>query len=116
MLQNGETVTFSDQFRRGSYISLKETLNPNLYDTTWTVFENDEAVQSYGPGNTVKGDTKNLNGQAATESQPGPDDGRTEVYNDAEGIKMMATRKTKSQMQIPLCSALIRTRTKTHLR
>ena len=46
MLQNGETVTFSDQFRRGSYISLKETLNPNLYDTTWTVFENDEAVQS----------------------------------------------------------------------
>ena len=86
MLQNGETVTFSDQFRRGSYISLKETLSPNLYDTTWTVFENDEAVQSYGPGNTVKGDTKNLNGQAATESQPGPDDGRTEVYNPAPDI------------------------------
>ena len=86
MLQNGETVTFSDQFRRGSYISLKETLNPNLYDTTWTVFENDEAVQSYGSGNTVKGDTKNLNGQAATESQPGPDDGRTEVYNPAPDI------------------------------
>lgn len=79
MLQNGETVTFSDQFRRGSYISLKETLNPNLYDTTWTVFENGEAVQSYGSGSTVKGDTKNLNGQAATESQP--DDGRTEVYD-----------------------------------
>lgn len=87
MLQNGETVTFSDQFRRGSYISLKETLNPNLYDTTWTVFENDEAVQSYGSGNTVKGDTKNLNGQAATESQPGPDDGRTEVYDSRPDIK-----------------------------
>lgn len=86
MLQNGETVTFSDQFRRGSYISLKETLSPNLYDTTWTVFENDEAVQSYGSGNTVKGDTKNLNGQAATESQPGPDDGRTEVYNPTPDI------------------------------
>lgn len=95
MLQNGETVTFSDQFRRGSYISLKETLNPNLYDTTWTVFENDEAVQSYGPGNTVKGDTKNLNGQAATESQPGPDDGRTEVYNGAEGIKNEGYTKDK---------------------
>ena len=95
MLQNGETVTFSDQFRRGSYISLKETLNPNLYDTTWTVFENDEAVQSYGSGNTVKGDTKNLNGQAATESQPGPDDGRTEVYNDAEGIKNDGYTKDK---------------------
>ena len=87
MLQNGETVTFSDQFRRGSYISLKETLNPNLYDTTWTVFENDEAVQSYESGKTVKGDTKNLNGQAATESQPGPDDGRTEVYDSRPDIK-----------------------------
>ena len=87
MLQNGETVTFSDQFRRGSYISLKETLNPNLYDTTWTVFENDEVVQSYGSGKTVKGDTKNLNGQAATESQPGPDDGRTEVYDSRPDIK-----------------------------
>lgn len=86
MLQNGETVTFSDQFRRGSYISLKETLNPNLYDTTWTVFENDEAVQSYGSGKTVTGDSKDLKGQAATGSQPGPDDGRTEVYNSTPGI------------------------------
>lgn len=86
MLQNGETVTFSDQFRRGSYISLKETLNPNLYDTTWTVFENDEPVQSYGSGSTVTGETKNLKEQPATESQPGPDDGRTEVYNPAQDI------------------------------
>lgn len=82
MLQNGETVTFSDQFRRGSYISLKETLSPNLYDTTWTVFENDEPVQSYGSGSTVTGETKNLKEQPATESQPGPDDGRTERYNN----------------------------------
>ena len=87
MLQNGETVTFSDQFRRGSYISLKETLNPNLYDTTWTVFENDEAVQSYGSGSTVTGDTKNLKEQKATESQPGPDDGRTEVYDKREEVR-----------------------------
>ena len=86
MLQNGETVTFSDQFRRGSYISLKETLSPNLYDTTWTVFENDEAVQSYGSGDTVIGGTQDLKEKHATESQPGPDDGRTEVYNPAQDI------------------------------
>ena len=87
MLQNGETVTFSDQFRRGSYISLKETLNPNLYDTTWTVFENDEAVQSYGSGDTVNnGDTQDLKEKLATVSRPGPDDGRTEVYNPAQDI------------------------------
>lgn len=29
VLEDGEIVTFSDQFRRGSYISLKEELNPN---------------------------------------------------------------------------------------
>ena len=86
MLQNGETVTFSDQFRRGSYISLKETLSPNLYYTTWTVFENDEAVQSYGSGDTVIGGTQDLKEKPATESQPGPDDGRTEVYNPAQDI------------------------------
>ena len=88
MLQNGETVTFSDQFRRGSYISLKETLSPNLYDTTWTVFENDEAVQSYGSGETVNnGGTQDLKEQSAKESQPGPDDGRTEVYDKREEVR-----------------------------
>ncbi len=39
VLEDGEIVTFSDQFRRGSYISLKEELNEKLYDTTWTVYE-----------------------------------------------------------------------------
>lgn len=86
VLEDGEIVTFSDQFRRGSYISLKETLSPNLYDTTWTVFENDEAVQSYGSGDTVIGGTQDLKEKPATESQPGPDDGRTEVYNPAQDI------------------------------
>lgn len=46
VLEDGETVTFSDQFRRGSYISLKEDLNQNLYDTKWTVCENGQAVTS----------------------------------------------------------------------
>ena len=44
VLEAGETVTFSDQFRRGSYISLKEELNPKLYDTKWTVYENGQKV------------------------------------------------------------------------
>ena len=46
VLEAGETVTFSDQFRRGSYISLNEELNKNLYDTTWTVYENGQKVTS----------------------------------------------------------------------
>ena len=50
VLEAGETVTFSDQFRRGSYISLKEELNENLYDTTWTVYENRQVVKSMKGG------------------------------------------------------------------
>ncbi len=84
VLEDGETVTFSDQFRRGSYISLKEELNQNLYDTKWTVCENGQAVTS------MKGDSKsvrvdNANKSLVSQSSPadGPDDGRTEVYDDS---------------------------------
>ena len=80
VLEAGETVTFSDQFRRGSYISLKEDLNTNLYDTTWTVYENGRAVESMNGGNsvTLPSTIPSLIGQVGS----GPDDGRTEVYVD----------------------------------
>lgn len=78
VLEDGETVTFSDQFRRGSYISLKEELNPKLYDTTWTVYENGEAVKSMNTGNHVTlGTSRPLDSQNSP-AQEGPDDGRTE--------------------------------------
>lgn len=82
VLENGETITFNDQFRRGSYISLKEILDTKLYDTTWTVYENGLPVTSMkGDGvNTVKVENQNksLANRPATVDQPGPDDGRTE--------------------------------------
>ncbi len=84
VLEAGETVTFSDQFRRGSYISLKEELNRNLYDTTWTVCENGQAVTSMkGDSESVRVD--NANKSLVSQSSPadGPDDGRTEVYDDS---------------------------------
>ena len=85
VLEAGEIVTFSDQFRRGSYISLKEELNQNLYDTTWTVYENGEAVKSMKGGDTVKtvkvdNPNKSLDGQK--DPAKGPDDGRTELIPD----------------------------------
>ena len=85
VLEAGETVTFSDQFRRGSYISLKEELNPKLYDTTWTVYENGQAVTSMKGGDTVKTVTvANTNKSLVNRSFPadGPDDGRTEKITD----------------------------------
>jgi len=84
VLEDGETVTFSDQFRRGSYISLKEELNRNLYDTKWTVCENGQAVTSMkGDSESVRVD--NANKSLVSQSSPadGPDDGRTEVYDDS---------------------------------
>ena len=77
VLEAGETVTFSDQFRRGSYISLKEELNRNLYDTTWTVCENGQAVTS------MKGDSESVtvtDTNKSLDKQEGssPNDGRTE--------------------------------------
>lgn len=80
VLEAGETVTFSDQFRRGSYISLKEDLNTNLYDTTWTVCENGREVTSMKGGNSVilPSPTPSLIGRVGS----GPDDGRTEKITD----------------------------------
>lgn len=77
LLQAGETVTFKDQFRRGSYIALQEQVDPNLYDTFWTVYENDAPVTNVsGASKYVKTDAnitslENVEGTA-------PNDGRTE--------------------------------------
>lgn len=87
VLEDGETVTFSDQFRRGSYISLKEKLNQNLYDTTWTVYENGQVVKSTEPDDTSNVTTVTFGEKRSLEKQnyplKGPDDGRTEVYDDS---------------------------------
>lgn len=76
VLEDGETVTFSDQFRRGSYISLKEKLNENLYDTTWTVYENGLKVTSMSGGDSVS--LPSTIPSLIEQKGRGPDDGRTE--------------------------------------
>ena len=82
VLEDGETVTFSDQFRRGSYISLREKLNESLYDTTWTVYENGKVVKSTNPDDTSNVKTVTFGKDRSLEKQKdphkGPDDGRTE--------------------------------------
>lgn len=94
VLEDGETVTFSDQFRRGSYISLKEELNRNLYDTTWTVCENGQAVTS------MKGDSESVtvtDTNKSLDKQEGssPNDGRTEkirLNDDQTGNNYTGTK------------------------
>ena len=91
VLEDGETVTFSDQFRRGSYISLKEKLNKNLYDTTWTVYENGRVVTSTNPDDTTKVNTVTFGENRSLEKQSkppkGPDDGRKENKGTEEEQK-----------------------------
>ena len=53
-LQAGETVTFTDQFRRGSYISLQEAENTALYSTRWEVYENGKLVNPPLQGDNAK--------------------------------------------------------------
>lgn len=86
VLQDQETVTFKDQFRRGSYISLKEEVDSDLFDTTWTMYENGQAVVGMGTGTTIT----NASSIPGMTSQTGTaiDDGRTEAKltgNDADG-------------------------------
>ena len=85
-LQNGETVTFADQFRRGSYISLQEDLqedaDQNLYDTTWEIHENGKLVTQ-----SVDDDAVDLVANHPTKMQGDgttPDDGRKEKYKEGE--------------------------------
>lgn len=83
-LQNGEIVTFADQFRRGSYISLQEYPGTDLYDTTWKIYENGKLVTENKGGSTVEvpdgTPQKIMQGNGTT-----PDDGRKEVYKEGQG-------------------------------
>ena len=74
-LQDGETVTFTDQFRCGSYISLQEAENTALYDTRWEVYENGTLVNAAGTSPSVSGTiTTPLQGDNTN-----PEDNRTET-------------------------------------
>lgn len=84
-LANGQTATFTDQFRRGSYISIKEDVDSNIFDTNWTLYENGNPVTTLGKGSTVN-NTKNTI-LDEWKKQTTLKDGRQEVYNSANEIK-----------------------------
>ena len=78
VLKAGETISFKDQFRRGSYLSINEQVDTNLFDTHWTIYEDGKAVTSTTAGAqtklTLDGDSKSLKDKPGT----APDDGRIE--------------------------------------
>ena len=96
-LQDKEVVTFSDQFRRGSYLSVTEDADAALFDTTWTIYENGVPVKTMADGTTV---TNTPNTEVV--GQPGytPNDGRTEYAGTDEekvGNKYTSAEKPKAE-------------------
>ena len=83
-LQDKEVVTFSDQFRRGSYLSVTEDADAALFDTTWTIYENGVPVKNMNSGETVQ----NADPAPSVVEQPGytPNDGRTEKTSTVIGL------------------------------
>lgn len=77
-LADGETATFSDQFRRGSYIAVSEDVNSSVFDTTWTLYENGQAVSTMEKGDTVVNEDPNPSVKNVTSDTIR--DGRKEVY------------------------------------
>ena len=82
-LGDGEIVTFSDQFRRGSYISLEEVANNDLYDTSWEVYENGQLVNELNEGTTITNGSVKPPLRKDKDNQP--EDGRTERVSTNEG-------------------------------
>lgn len=89
-LQKGETVTFTDQFRRGSYISLQETENTALYDTRWEVYENGTLVNAAGTSPSVNAASPlPLQGDSTK-----PEDNRTETADSTTGSNYNGSKPT----------------------
>ena len=76
---NKESAVFSDQFRRGSYLSIAEkNVSPDVFTTTWSLYENGAIVNPNGLTSTSS--TVTGSGQGSVENQSGYEvkDGRTE--------------------------------------
>lgn len=90
-LGDGDYATFRDQFRRGSYIELKEYADPEAFTTTWTMYEDtDSRVNTMKDGDKV--DLESPIPSMVNVSRPDNAvyDGRTEYhsgdYVESEGM------------------------------
>ena len=103
---NKESAIFSDQFRRGSYLSIAEkNVSSDVFTTTWSLYENGMIVN---PGYlTPTGSTTVTgNGQKSVENQSGyaVNDGRTEQN---EIVQLQLIRKLWKMEQIKQQQLLI---------
>lgn len=79
VLADGQTATFRNQFRRGSYISVKEEISSPAFDTTWSLYENGHAVDKVTKNeSTVITSGQSVSNILGTQIK----DGRQEVYTE----------------------------------
>ena len=82
VLADGQTATFRNQFRRGSYISVKEEIDSPAFDTSWSLYENGHIVDKV----TKTGSTNKvtiISGQKVSNvSGTQIKDGRQEVHTE----------------------------------
>ena len=83
-LANGETATFEDQFRRGSYIALSEDVDTEVFEPSWTLYENGEEVKSTVPEKSKTVTQADKNVKLPTQAGQALKDGRQEIYTDTE--------------------------------
>ena len=89
-LADDQTAVFTDKFRVGSYIRLREIVDPKLFETSWSIRENGEPVSFHSllPDRPDVEKVTNpswgfTHGETPLENQAGtaPDDYRTEVVD-----------------------------------
>lgn len=90
-LSDGQTAVFTDKFRVGSYIRLRENVDPALFETTWSIQEDGEPVSFNSllqdrddAPSVINPDWGFTKGETPLENQPGtvPDDERQESSID----------------------------------
>lgn len=79
VLANGETATFTDQFRRGSYIAVSEDVDTEVFEPSWTMYENGEPVTAVNKAGTTV-DLSSVTTDLTNQTGSTIKDGRKEIY------------------------------------
>lgn len=83
VLADGQTATFRNQFRRGSYISVKEEIDSSAFKTSWSLYENGHIVDKVTKTENIT--TVEIPSEQKVSNVPGTQikDGRKEKYTEA---------------------------------
>ena len=82
VLADGQTATFRNQFRRGSYISVKEEIDSPAFETSWSLYENGHIVDKVTKTENIKTVEIPSEQKVSNVREKQIKDGRKEVFTD----------------------------------